>query len=405
MAMGGPRIQSVQAFGQNGQRLGQVMGAGSMGGLGMAMQAAGRLGGSGPGGFGGNAMFKAGGGGTATASFGGAGGAGGGLPASFTPGGQGGGGNAQLGSLFAAQMQQNNAARQQNQANWDSARGGMLGVQSNYAADPTVAGTRGLVNQMLADPEALNDRTAQAIRNRAGNQIQARSNNSLKQRMGMMAAGGALDAGTLQAMQEKSDNSAMAEEQNVNLGLDVQRANQRNADIRGAIGAGQSMSGQDYGVQMDVNRTIMQNLPQVLPDDLSGFIAGINQGNGGMGGGAPGGGGQYGAMMGGAGGGGAPGGMTGGAPGGGFTGFRPASMAGGMLGFTRPKPQSTGAGFNWSTPQADGSYQSQGVDPMASGGFGMLGGGESVQQRPVQKPAPGYEQSPYFVGPPRPKRF
>lgn len=248
--------------------------------------------------------------------------------------GGGGGGEMQAGGgypgfdirgLLGMQGGENEWARRNNQASWDLGRNTLLGVQQNYNQDPTVAATRNRVQQLLADPEAINDRVQSMIQNRAANQINAQQAAQGRDVAGILAAGGQMDAGSMAAAAERIGNAGMAQQTNIGSQLEIQRANQRNQDIQNAIAAGRGMSGQDYGLQMDVAGTLIRNLPQYQPQDLSGWLAAMPQGGGGMGGG--GGGGMY---------------AGGGAPGGGWSGWQ-GGVLGGAGGTRRSQAPNVGS--------------------------------------------------------------
>lgn len=177
--------------------------------------------------------------------------------------------------LLAKQDAEHKWAVDNNVANWNMARDRLIGVENQYNADPTANATRGMVNNLLANPEAINDQVQSMIQNRAANQIAAQQNNQARQGMGVLGAAGQLDAGSILAMQERLGRGGMAQKQNTFRDLEVQRANQRNQDIQNAIAAGQRMSQQDNNVRQTVASELIRNLPQYQARDLSGTVAAL----------------------------------------------------------------------------------------------------------------------------------
>ena len=184
--------------------------------------------------------------------------------------------NPQLQDLFAKQQAENDRARAENEANWKLARDRLMQIDSQYANDPTANATRASVQALLANPEALNDATMAKIRGQTSAEISDKQNSQLRQALAMASSGGYGDLSTQLALQERGGRQGMAENQRAMTDLEVQRANQRNKDILGSISAGQSMTGQDFGINMDVAKTLIGNLPQYQPDDLSGWIASMS---------------------------------------------------------------------------------------------------------------------------------
>ena len=301
-------------------------------------------------------------------------GGGGGVPG--VPG-SGGGGN--VGALLQEQRGLNDAARKSNEQNWQTSRDNLLGLQDKFRNDPLNQGVRGQAQGLIDNPEALNDKTQAMIQNRASNAIQAQGDNQFKQAQGMMAATGQSDLSSQLAAQERIGRSTMAAQQASQTDLDIGRADRRNDDIMNAIKTGQGVTGQQYGLEQGVNQSILENLPQYKADDLSGWLAaGQGGGSGVMDGGG------WGAMT---------GGMGGGQPMDAMQAEFGGSEWEGGGGFTKKKGPSTYGGFNYSTPvgvagpggQMGYTYQDLGVDPLATGGFGALGGAESFINDPYNK--------------------
>lgn len=293
-----------------------------------------------------NVMYPMGGGpagaGQAAPMMGGGGG---------VPGIMGGGG---IQGLLGQQQAENNRAEQINTQRWNEGKAGMQGVLAQNQSNPIAQGTRGLVQEFLNNPESLNDRTANAIRNRQSNQIRSQTDNQFQNAAGMLGAGGQMDQGSLAALRRGFDRQGQAAIQNANMDLDVTRANQRSGDMARAIGLGQSQTGQDTGLALDVNKTLLQETPQQMPNDLSGWVAALGQ-QGGMGGGMMGGGFNNVGTVGGFGGGAAMGG------GGGYAGGQDMSLGSWNMpiGFTRPKGPSTYAGFDMFDTRPGDAYANQ----------------------------------------------
>ncbi len=145
-------------------------------------------------------------------------------------------------------------------------------------------------------------------------------------------------------MMERLGRQGMAQRQSVQSGLEVQRANQRNQDMYNAINSGRGQSAADYGIQMDTANTLIGNLPQYQPMDMSGWIAALgNQGQ--QGGGYPGMGGGYGMQPQG----------------------QPDYGFGGGYQIAQSRPVGNGYG-------AQGYFDGQG------GGVGVMGGGTGLMQ-------------------------
>lgn len=296
------------------------------------------------------------------------------LPGGVQTGAVGGAVAGNVQGLLNQQMQQNDKARNQNEQNWQQSRDYLLNLPGKFQNDKLNQGVRNQAQGLIDNPEALNDRTQNAILNRQSNAIQAQGDNQLKQAQGLMQASGRADLGSALAAQERIGRSTMAAQQNAQTDLEIQRANQRNADIQNAIKTGQGVTGQQYALEQGVGNTILENLPQYMPDDLSGWLAAVQQPSGGGGAGM---GMDFMSAMGGGG-------------GGGYDAVQAEFGGSGgwdmPMGYTRPKGPSTYAGFNVTDRQSaylgDGRYgtieRPLGVDPIGTGGFGFLGSAEGL---------------------------
>jgi hypothetical protein len=178
--------------------------------------------------------------------------------------------------LFDMQTKSNMDARSQNQANYDEAKGFMLGIVPGYDKDPMNTGARGLAAGLMADPEALNDQTQQKIINRAKAAVDAQMNAQLSQGRDLLASSGQMSTGNMQALQDRVAKQRIAALTDQATGLDVQRANQRNADIGNAVQMGSGLAGQRANLNLGVGQA--WQLPQVLPDNYAGMAALLNLG-------------------------------------------------------------------------------------------------------------------------------
>lgn len=204
----------------------------------------------------------------------------------FGGGSFGGGGGGSINGLMQQQLADNAWARQNNLAEWTQAKGQLLNVPGQYQNDPMRQGSRALGAQMLANPEAINDRTQQLAVNRGSNLINAASNSQMNGMMGDAASMGQLGSSSMQAGYQGIQNQRMGQLMGMGSDLEIKRAQARNQDMYSAINMGSQLAGQDHGVNMGVASEYIQNLPQFKADNLSGLIATMGQlqgqGGGGM---------------------------------------------------------------------------------------------------------------------------
>lgn len=209
------------------------------------------------------------------------GGAGGGVYAGGSmSGGYGGGGAGDpysIQNLINMQMQQNNSARQQNQANWESSRNYLQGIPGQYNALQSTQGAQSLTNQLSANPLSLSPQIVQLMKNQAANQISAQGDNQFNQVKRAMSADGQTDNSSMAAALEAQGRQNMGAQATQNTAIDIAAAKQRPIDLANAASVAQKQSGQDIGVPLGVGNSIIQNLPQVKPDDYSGLLALTNQ--------------------------------------------------------------------------------------------------------------------------------
>ncbi len=181
--------------------------------------------------------------------------------------GAGGGGAYSIDKIIQAQIDANNQSDAANTARYNSAADYLKGIPGQYSSNPIVQKTQGAVSGLLDNPEALNDATFGKIKNTIQNQIAAQGRNAFKQQSGILAAGGNGDASTLAAAAAAQARQDQALKTKSMTDLEVQRANQRNADITGAATLGRQQSAQDIGVPLGVGNSIMNNLLQNKPND------------------------------------------------------------------------------------------------------------------------------------------
>jgi len=218
---------------------------------------------------------------------------------------------ADIQKLLKEQQDRNDAAAAKNEANWNMALGGVNNAVSNFNNNPLMQQANTNALNLARNPEAINDQMQQQIQNRQSNLTNAAMNSQQAQLRGQLAERGQLGGSAETLAMNRLSQMRQDTLADKSAELDVQRANQRNADIMNATQLAAGLAGQTYGVQGGAAATIMGNLPQYLPDDITGQLAllqNFGQGGGGYGGGATSG--QY--QGSGVGQGGATGGMSGG---------------------------------------------------------------------------------------------
>lgn len=185
------------------------------------------------------------------------------------------GGN--ISSLIAQQQASNDAARAQNQSNWDSAKSYLQGLPGQYSSDPANTGANRVTQSILNNPDVLSQQVQQNIMNRAQNQIGASAQAGLNTQYGMMAADGQTDSSSMAAAKAASDRNAFAALGNSATGLGIQAATANRASEQAASQLGQQQANNNINPAMTVGNSIMSHLPQVKPDDYSGLMALSNQ--------------------------------------------------------------------------------------------------------------------------------
>lgn len=214
-------------------------------------------------------------------------------------GGYSGGGGAAFGSgniqgLLDKQLAENAWAKGENQANWNTARGMIQGLDSQYFGDPITQGARQNTQALLNDPLSMNADVVSKLQSKAAGQIDNSVNQQMRDAQYMQAMNGQTDASSMQAAAERADRMALGQRVGAQSQIDIQKAMQDKNDQARAIGVGQQQSQMDQGVRQNQAALFADTMPQYKADDLSGLIAslgmynfGVNGGQQQMGGGNP----------------------------------------------------------------------------------------------------------------------
>jgi hypothetical protein len=175
--------------------------------------------------------------------------------------------------LYRQQRQANLDTRNYNRGLWSEVRDYTTNVPRAYANDPLTQGARGLAAGLLANPEAINDRTQQLAVNRASNLMNAAQNAQRRGVMQGLAARGMLGGSAQQAAMNNIERNRQAQLVGLGSDLEVQRAMRRNQDITNATNLASALAGQQAAISGDAARTLMSGVPYEAPDDLSGLGA------------------------------------------------------------------------------------------------------------------------------------
>jgi hypothetical protein len=242
-----------------------------------------------------NSLYGGGQGGVNWGGSGGAGGAGGGAAGgggSWGYGGAGGSGGSggfgvsglSLQGLIDAQRGSNQEARRLQEQNWQEGKGMLQGVMPGYYGDPMVQGARGLAGGLMADPEAINDTTQGLIRNQLMNQLGAQGASAQRKGEAQLASRGQMNPAAQARMSERIGMGTESAMSRALSQTEIDRALRRNQDILAAMGAGRQLGNDAAGLNMGVANSFLENMPQYLPEDLSGLAALLAQTMGGRGG-------------------------------------------------------------------------------------------------------------------------
>lgn len=178
----------------------------------------------------------------------------------------------QLDQMIARQLQENERVAQENRQNVASAQGALRQTLPNMMADPMTQGARNLAQQRLDNPESMTDQMQQRAINRASNLINASAQGAQRNMMGQAAAGGQLGGSAAQHMQNRMQDQVGNQLATMTSDLENKRALQRTADMRSAISDAQGLSQQRSGLDFGINNSILQNLPQINPQDYGGLM-------------------------------------------------------------------------------------------------------------------------------------
>lgn len=190
--------------------------------------------------------------------------------------------------LFSMQQKANTDTREYNRGLWNDVRNYTIGVPQTYDADPMNQGARNLSAQLLANPEAINDRTQQLMINRASNLANAGANVSRAGAMQDLANRGIMGGQAQRAALAPIERNRVAALANVGSQAEMDRALRRNQDYAQAIQLGSGLAGQRANVYADASKTLMSGVPYEAPTDYSG-LGGLLGMNGGLGSGFSGG--------------------------------------------------------------------------------------------------------------------
>lgn len=210
-----------------------------------------------------------------------AGGMGAGVGGGFGPLGAG----LSIGGLIGMQREENARNRALTEANWQEGKRNLAGVMPGYMSDPMTTGARGLAANLMANPEAINDQTQSLIRNAQMNQLGAQGNSAMRRGSAQLASRGQLNPAAQARMQERIGMGTQAAMSRALAQTEIDRALRRNQDIMAAMGAGRQLGNDQAGLNLDVQKTFLENMPQYLPEDLSGMAALLAQTQSGGGGG------------------------------------------------------------------------------------------------------------------------
>ena len=180
-----------------------------------------------------------------------------------------------INSLLQRQLAENDRARAANEANWQTAKGYIQGLDSNYFSDPITQGSRQQAANLLNDPLSLSADVVSKMQSRAAGQIDNSVNQQMRDAQYLQAMNGQTDASSLQAAAERADRMALAQRVGAQSTIDIQKAMQDKNDVARAIGVGQQQSQMDQGVRQNQAALFADAMPQHKPDDYSGLIAGL----------------------------------------------------------------------------------------------------------------------------------
>ena len=176
-----------------------------------------------------------------------------------------------LSQMLQMQREENAKTQAQNEATRQATLGELGNVGSAFRGDPLWNATRQSAQNMLANPEAINDQTQQMMINRGSNLVNAASNTARGRSRQQLAGMGLLDSSAEQDVLGQTERDRMAQLTDMSTGLDIERAKARNADILRAQQMGAALAGQESGVNQFVAGTRANTDQFYKPEDLSGY--------------------------------------------------------------------------------------------------------------------------------------
>ena len=181
--------------------------------------------------------------------------------------------------LIAMQRGENARTAGLTEANWQEGKKNLYGVMPGFDADPMTSGARGLAQGLMNNPEAINDQTQAMIRNRLMNTLGAQAGQARTSGMNSLSSRGMMNPAALARMNERLGSQENATLSRAMADTEIERAMRKNQDIMQASGLGRQLGMDRAGLNMDVNKTYLENMPQYMPEDLSGMAALINTRN------------------------------------------------------------------------------------------------------------------------------
>jgi hypothetical protein len=103
------------------------------------------------------------------------------------------------------------------------------------------------------------------------NQLGAQAQQQQTQGMNSLSSRGMMNPAALARMNERLGANADATLSRAMAGTEIERATRRNQDIQNAAALASGLGQQAAGLNLDVNKTYLENMPQYAPEDLSGI--------------------------------------------------------------------------------------------------------------------------------------
>lgn len=175
--------------------------------------------------------------------------------------------------LAQQQFDANRRAADANQANFQQAANLLRGVPGRFEADPVNQASRQNALDLANDPLTINDETKQMITNRGSNLINAAANSQQRRNMGNLALAGQLGGSTQMDSQQAIERDRFARLGDLASNVEIEARQRRGEDLERSARLGQDVAGKTAGLDLSTAQTLIQNLPQVNPDDYSMFLA------------------------------------------------------------------------------------------------------------------------------------